>query len=441
MTTPELPYDLEAERDVLGAILLDRDAIAAVADLLVADMFYLERHQQVYAAALACWRRREPPDVRMVAAELRRQGAPIGVVELADLVEHVATAYHVGYHAGLVRDAARKRQLIRAGGQIAALGYDTRRTAEEATADAVQVLTGATLAAAPAGFVSISEAITAQEDAPAGDEPGFVFGHPDLDRLIGSVLPGELVLIAGLSGSGKSTLAVQGAWECAKHIGPAGVVTLEMTRADLIGRLIAYETGISTHAQRGAVHLDTLTRMMRAKGEIASRPLYIDDTPALTPQAVRASALRLAQRVGDLRVLVVDYLGLLQLDERMHLSAAMDKASNTMKQIARELNCPVVLCTQLNRELLRRELKIPTLGDINQGGEKAADFVIVPVRPQSFDPTSTSGDARLFVVKNRHGPPGAADAFFDGERYRFRPLAKYRDVSGYEGGYGDDHAA
>jgi len=441
MTTPDLPYDLPTEREVLGAILLHRDAIVAVADLLAADMFYLERHAQVYAAALACYRRREPPDVRMVAAELKRSASPVALADLADLVEATAHAYHVQHHARIVRDLALKRRLIRAGGQIAALGYDAARTAEEATADAQALLTATSAAGALAGFVSARQTVDEMEDAPPDGE-GLLTGLHDLDDLIGGMGAGDLLLLGGVPGSGKTTLAVQIAVECARAGAPAGIVSLEMSRYQLTRRLVAYETGLSVAAQRAGLSDLQAVAANGAKARIAAWPLYIEDGTGLRPQVVRTRALRLAHSVGQLGVLVVDYLGLMvKSADTARMSVEMGQAAETMKELARELACPLILCAQLNRDIFRRERKTPTLADIREAGEAPADQALIPMRPGCFNPEDKQPEAQLYLVKNRNGDTGVVPAYFDGPRYRFRNLARYQGLTGYEEGTADDHAA
>lgn len=431
MTSAELPYDLEAERATLGSVLLNRDAMVPIATTIAADMFYLASHQQIYTAMLSCYRRRIPPDTRTVLAALRQAGSAVDLAALSDLVADVPTSYHVEFYAAIVRQHAIKRRLIQAGSAIARLGYDPAVAADDAIGQAGGLLLKVAPASGSAGFQSVADVLTELADAPASDD-GFLFGVSDLDRIIGSLHPGNLCLIAGASGSGKTTLATQAAWECAKTVGAAAIVSLEMSRRELIERLVAYETGISTQIQRTDLDGVNLSAVTQAKVTIAGHPLYIEDTPGLTAQDVRARALALAHRVGQLNVLVVDYLGLLSMgDTRTARSTAMDAAAMTMKNLGKELGCPVLLCAQLNRDVFHRESKVPTMADIREAGEAPADQIVVPMRPKIFDPTDESPDAKLFIVKHRHGQTGVCDVYFDGPRYRFRSIARYRGADGY----------
>lgn len=434
MTTLELPCDLDAERATLGAILMSRDAIIPVAPLLRPDDFYLQRHAHIYAAALACFQALTPPDVRTVASALRQRGqleTVGGYAYLAELVEGVPTAYHVQHYAQPVIATAARRRLIQAGGQIAALGY-AERPPTDLLADASRLLLDVAAPAVSGGLRSLAECIAAYQDRPERGA-GLLTGIAALDRLTGGIGAGNLTLLAGIPGSGKTSLGVQVAWECAKVGRPAAVFSLEMTRDEVIERLVSYETGVPATAQRADTIADAdADAIGRALMRMSEAPLYVEDERSLTATDVRLRALRLAHEVGHLHVVVVDYLGLLALPQSRTATTAqqLQQAAQTLKALAGELRCPVILCAQLNREVFHRPNKRPMLSDVREAGEAPADQVIVVMRPELFDPTDQPGVAILHLIKNRHGAPGDVPTAFDGPRFRFRNTT-FRQPEGY----------
>lgn len=434
---PHLPYDLEAERAVLGSVLMNRDAIIPIAPWLRADDFFLARHADIYGAMLRCFASRTPPDTRMVADALRSSGrieGVGGVLYLAELVDAVPTSYHVEYYARIVQRDAIRRRTIAAGGRIATLGYQPDLDADALQAQAQALLLETAPSAAGGGFVSVGDVLSEIDDAPdQGD--GLLTGIPDLDRLLGGLFPGNLCLLAGIPGSGKTSLGTQIAWEYARTTGPAALVSLEMMRREVVERLIAYQTGIGTHAQRaGRLTDEEDTAIARAKIAIGGAPLHIEDESGLTATDIRIRALRLAHQQGGLGILVIDYLGLVTLPNNRNQTTAqqLNLTAQAFKNLGKEMGCPVILCAQLNREVFHRTNRIPQLSDIREAGEAPADQVLVAMRPELFDSGDRPGEAELYLVKHRHGPTGVARAVFDGPRYRFRPIAPvYREVNGY----------
>ena len=265
--------------------------------------------------------------------------------------------------------------------------------------------------------------------------PGLLTGIGALDVLTGGIGAGNLTLLAGIPGSGKTSFGVQVAWESAKVGRPAAVFSLEMTRDELIERLVAYETGIPAAQQRAdEITDDDAHAIGRAMGRMQEAPLYLEDERTLTATDVRLRALRLAHEVGALSVVVVDYLGLLALPQTRTATTAqqLQQAAQTLKVLAGELRTPVILCAQLNREVFHRPVKRPMLSDVREAGEAPADQVIVVMRPELFDPTDQPGMATLHLIKNRHGAPGDVPVAYDGPRFRFRnPPARYTGLEGY----------
>lgn len=435
---PVPPHDGEAEAAVLGSCLLNRDAIVAVAPLLTPEMFYWPKHGDIYRAMLSCYQRRVPPDIRTVSDALRAAGALEnvgGVAFVADLTDAAPTSAHVEYYARIVARHHEARGLITAGGRVAALGYRDDLDAQALRSQALATITEATMTATDGGFVPIGEVLDGLfTSLTAGEGAGLSTGYVDIDRLIGGLGAGNLLLVAGIPGSGKTAFAVNLAWQVARLGDPAGVVSLEMTRNELGQRIIAQETGIDTHRQRGSdLDGEELARIIRLNGERAGAPLYIEDARPITVADLRTRALRLNAQHGPLRLLVVDYLGLLEMDLRkMNTAQAMNQASQALKNLAGELRCPVVVLSQLNREIFRRADRRPMLSDLREAGEAAADQVLVVMREEQFDPaTDKKGLADFYLIKNRHGPTGTAVLGFDAPRTLFTNLDRYHTPEGY----------
>lgn len=436
MMPAELPRDIESEKAVLGSVLLSRDAIIPIAPILAPDAFYLAQHNAIWQAMLACYNRQVPPDMRTVSAELRTMGKLDmvgGALYLTELIQSTPTSYHVEFYAQPVINAARLRKLATVGGKIAAMGYDASRNADSAEADAQALLTNELPANKQRGFVRVGDALTTYLDKPQRI-PGLMTGLGDLDRLLGGIGPGNLALIAGIPGGGKTSLALQIAWQYAKLHGPAGIFSFEMIRDELIQRLIAFETGVSTTDQRADTTTDDDNlAIARAQSLIYESPLYIEDERGLTMNDIRLRSMRLAHEVGRIGVIAVDYLSLISMEMGRNTTSAqaMNTTAQSLKNLAGDLKCPILLCAQLNRDVFKRPNKTPQYSDIREAGEAPADQIIVPMRWDQFDPADRPGEASVFVLKSRHGPPGVAQTYYDGRRYRFRPLVNYRDVGGY----------
>jgi replicative DNA helicase len=433
MSEYSVPYDLTAERSVLGAILLERDAILTISDQLQPADFYLENHAQIYAAMLACLACRVPPDLATVAGELRRQewlDLVGGLSFLGELAAEVPTSVHVEYYAQAVVRTATLRRLIEAGGKITALGYDERGELEHALDRAEQTLFAVSQRQRGADFVPLSMVVQQFFDAVQADleERVVPTGLLDLDRrLNGGLRPGQLALLAARPGLGKSGLAMSIAY----HVGvrqrrSVGVVSLEMGRAELLQRLLAMHTGVDTRRVEG------LTRrgdpaMLDALGVIAAAPIAIEDSAMLTVMDVRSKARRLAA-VRPLDLLIVDYLQLLIGDTPSHSRVdEVSRISRQLKLLARELQCPILALSQLSREVEKRQSKVPQLSDLRDSGslEQDADIVIFISREDVANETTPEGVADLHVAKQRNGPLGVVGVRFDAPTTRFTNLGSF----------------
>jgi len=427
-----VPYDLAAERAVLGALLLERDAILAVSDTLQPDDFYLEKHALVYQAQLACLGRRVPPDLATVASELRRQeqlDLVGGIAFLSEIAAEVPTAVHVVYYAEIVMRTATLRRLIETGGTIASLGYDQRQELDQTLDQAEQALFAVSQRQRGADFVPMSTVVQQYFDRSQRDEEARVVptGLIDLDkRLNGGLRPGQLALLAARPGLGKSGLAMTIAYELGVRRGRSvGVVSLEMSRDELLQRLVAMHTGIDTRQVEGQVRRSD-PRILDALGEISKAPIAIEDSAMLSVMDVRSKARRLAS-IRPLDLLIVDYLQLLIGDTHaMNRVDEVSRISRQLKLLARELQCPILALSQLSRAVEQRASKVPQLSDLRDSGslEQDADIVIFIYREEVYnEEAEQSGLADLHLAKQRNGPLGVIGVRFDAPTTRFANLA------------------
>ncbi|MFO7170057.1 MAG: replicative DNA helicase [Chloroflexota bacterium] len=443
MTLPELPHNIEAEQAVLGSVLLNRDAIVAVASWLQADYFYMQRHAQIYEAMLACYNARIPPDIRTVSEELRRRDrleGVGGVVYLAQLVDQVPTSYHVEYYARIVERTALLRKLIEAGSKIAALGYEEHAELDVTLDKAEATLFEISQRRNTQDFVHIGQVIDAYYEQinylqeHRGEVVGIPTGYRDLDQITGGLQRSDLIILAARPGVGKTSLVMSLAYNVAlEHQGTVGVFSLEMSRDQLVQRLLAMDTGIDTHRLRlGQLREDEMERVIASMSKLASAPIYIEDTAGLSIMDVRSKARRLQAQAG-VDLLIIDYLQLMAGRRTDNRVQEVSEISRGLKALARELNVPVVALSQLSRAVEGRTSHVPMLSDLRESGsiEQDADIVMFIYREELYDPnTDKKGIAEIHIAKHRNGPVGIVPMRFDPSTTRFYDLT-YRTPEGY----------
>ncbi len=433
MIDRSVPADIQAERDVLGSILLEREAILAVSDTIHADDFYLEKHALIFQAMLACFAERVPPDISTVSTQLRRQAQLDlvgGMAFLGELLASVPTAVHVVYYAQAVAATALRRRLIQAGGTIVALGYDEEPTVDMTLDLAEQTLFAVSQQKRGADFVPLSTVASAFFDALQQNDEARLSptGIVDLDRRLGGGLcPGQLALLAARPSMGKTGMALSIAYAMGRHGQHVGVVSLEMSRDELFARLIAMHTGLSTQdvvplGKRGD------DRIVEALGTLAAWPIAIEDRAGMTVMDVRSKARRLAT-IRPLDLLIVDYLQLLDGGDsrEQNRNEEVSHISRQLKLLARELQCPVLALSQLSRAVEQRASKIPQLSDLRDSGslEQDADIVLFIYRADAYAESGTArtGIAEIVVAKQRNGPVGTVPVRFDATTTQFQNLS------------------
>jgi replicative DNA helicase len=442
-----VPFDLQAERATLGAILLDREAIIAIAPWLPPEWFYLEKHALVYEAMLACYNRREPPDLATVAAELRRQErleVVGGLSFLAELAAEVPTAVHIEFYARNVERTATLRGIIEAGGKIAAMGYDETDELEATIARVEAEVTAVTTRRSRQSYVSVSQVVNtlftqiekAQEHR--GELTGLTSGYTELDALTGGLQRSDLIILAARPSVGKSALAMSLAYNVAQQGGATvGVFSLEMSREQLVQRLVAMHTGLDMQRLRtGTLRSDELHVAIEGLGVVSGLPIYIEDTAGLSISELRAKARRMHAEVG-LQLLLIDYLQLMAGaggPKNQNREQEVSEISRGLKALARELNIPIIALSQLSRAVEGRASHIPMLSDLRESGslEQDSDIVWFIYREELYDrETEKKGIAEIIMAKHRNGPLGVVPLRFEARTTRFQNLTRYTSPAGF----------
>ncbi len=377
------PQDLTAEQSVLGGMLLSKDAIADVLEVLRPDDFYRPAHQTVYDCILDLYGRGEPADPVTVSAELQRRGDLVrlgGAPYLHTLIATVPTAANAAYYAEIVAEKAILRRLVEAGTRIVQLGYlgaDGAGAGVDEIVDRAQMaIYDVTERRASEDYIPLEELLQPTMDeidaiaSRGGVSLGVPTGFADLDAVTNGLHPGQMIVVAARPGLGKSTLGLDFARSCSvKHGMTSAIFSLEMSRTEIVMRLLSAEARIRlTDMRAGRMSDDDWTRMARRMSEISEAPLFIDDSPNLTMMEIRAKARRMRQR-NDLRLVIVDYMQLMTSGKRVESrQQEVSEFSRQMKLLAKELEVPVVAISQLNRGPEQRTDKRPMLSDLRESG-------------------------------------------------------------------------
>ncbi len=431
------PQDLEAEQSVLGGMLLSKDAIADVVETVRGADFYKPAHQTIYESILDLYGRGEPADAITVSAELGRQGElgrVGGAPYLHTLISSVPTAANAGYYARIVSERAIMRRLVEAGTRITQMGYSDTGEVDEVVDRAQAEIYQVTERRTSEDYAPLAEIMegTLDEIEAIGSRGGTMVGVPtgftDLDGLTNGLHPGQLVVVAARPGLGKSTLALDFARAASiKHGLTSVIFSLEMTRNEITMRLLSAEARVGLHHMRtGSLGDDDWTKLARKMSEVASAPLFIDDSPNMTMMEIRAKCRRLKQR-HDLKLVVVDYLQLMSSGKRVESrQQEVAEFSRALKLLAKELEVPVVALSQLNRGPEQRTDKKPMLADLRESGsiEQDADLVMLLHREDAYERESPrAGEADFIVAKHRNGPTATITVAFQGHYSRFVDMA------------------
>tara|TARA_B110000503_G_C7122436_1_gene403110 strand:+ start:253 stop:1626 length:1374 start_codon:yes stop_codon:yes gene_type:complete len=432
------PHDTLAEQGTLGGMLLSKDAVADVIEVIKGRDFYLPKHEILFDALLNLYSHGEPTDVISVTDELTKTGLLSragGVDYLHTVVGLVPTAASAGHYATIVADKAVLRRLVDAGTRIANMGYASEGEVSELVNDAQTEIYQVAGGVESEDYVPLTDAVTAAVDeieaarGRDGQMVGVATGFAELDSLTNGLHPGQLILIAARPALGKSTLALDLARSAAiKHKEPTILFSLEMGKSEIAMRLLAAETSIPLQKMRkGMIEANDWKTIAATRGRIEAAPLYIDDSPNMTLVEIRAKARRLKQRVG-LKMIVIDYLQLMSSGKRVESrQQEVSEFSRALKLLAKELQVPVIALSQLNRGPEQRADRKPQLSDLRESGslEQDADMVILLHRESAYEKDNPrAGEADLIVAKHRNGPTATVVVGFQGHYSRFADMPR-----------------
>lgn len=422
------PHSNEAEESVLGALLLDKDAIIAVAEFLEPEDFYDERHREIFECCIELYEDRVPVDVLTVAERLKKRKVLKkigGAAHLAELANKVPTAAHVEHYGKIVKDQATKRSLMGAASKLVDLSLDEGLAAAELLDKAESEVFSITQKHLERTFTPVKEALAESFDRL--DElhkresglRGISTGFKDMDDTLAGLQPSNLLILAARPGVGKTSLALNIAQNIAvKDKLPVGFFSLEMSKEELVDRLLVSQADIDAwRLKTGKLSEDDFTNLSNAMGELAEAPLFIDDTPALSILEMRTKARRLQVDSG-VELIIVDYLQLARARQLENRVQEVSEISQGLKNLARELKIPVLAVSQLSRAVEQRGgKKRPQLADLRESGsiEQDADVVMFLWREDE----EVLENVELSVAKHRNGPLRQIKLSFRGDRISF----------------------
>jgi len=432
------PHDLLSEQSALGGMLLSKDAIADVIEVVRGADFYLPKHETIFNAVMSLYSHGEPIDVITVADELTKTGEVTragGAEYLHTLAGIVPTAASAGYYAQIVAEKAVLRRLVEAGTRIAQMGYASEGEVTDLVNIAQAEVYAVTGAMDSEDYVPLNEAVTVAIDeieaarGRDGSLTGVPTGFADLDELTNGFHSGQLIIVAARPALGKSTLALDFARSAAiRHDLPTVIFSLEMGRSEIAMRLMSAEASVPLQNMRkGSIDTRDWRTIAETRARINDAPLYIDDSPNMTLVEIRAKCRRLKQQKG-LRMVVIDYLQLMTSGKKVESrQQEVSEFSRALKLLAKELQVPVIALSQLNRGPEQRADKLPALSDLRESGsiEQDADMVILLHRESAYEKDNPrAGEADFIVAKHRNGPTRTITVGFHGHFSRFADMAK-----------------
>jgi replicative DNA helicase len=440
------PQNIEAEQSLLGSLLIDKDAIIRIADIINPDDFYKDGHKIIYETALDLFGKHEPIDILSLSSKLEEKNkleTVGGRSYLMTLANTVPTASHVVHYANLVQKKATLRRLLSAAEEIRAFGYSEEEDVENILDKSEQKLFGVSQKYLKQVFVPLKDALAEAFDRidelhrEKGKLRGLATGFTDLDNILAGMQKSDLVILAARPSVGKTSLAL----DIARHAAtrskvPVGIFSLEMSKEQLVDRMLCTEAGVDLWKMRTGRLSDReddndFTRIGHAMGVLSEAPIFIDDSATANVMEIRTKARRLQVEHG-LGLLVVDYLQLMESRSRIENRVQeIAEITRSLKGIARELNIPVLALSQLSRAVEARSPAIPKLADLRESGsiEQDADVVLFIYR-KAMDRGAREASpeekniAEIHIAKHRNGPTGLIQLFFDENRVCFKNLEK-----------------
>jgi len=441
------PQNIEAEQAVLGAMLIDKEAIAKATELLSADDFYREAHRVIFSAMLELYNKNEAVDMVTVTEILKRDNKLEdigGIAYITSLANVVLTAANVKYHAEIVAEKSVLRQLVRVSTEIAAMGYEANDDVGTLLDTAESRILEISNRKKKADFTPINDILMDSVQSiesllqNKGGLTGIPAGFADLDKLTSGLHPSDFIILAARPSMGKTALALNIVQNVAlrahKAIGgePRSVAffSLEMSKEQLVNRMLCAEAGIDSQRLRvGEMHDEDWTHLWDACDTMSRAKIYIDDTAGITAMEMRSRARRLKAEHG-LDLIVVDYLQLMQGSGKRNNSGdrqqEVSEISRSLKALARELDVPVLALSQLSRSVESRQVKRPMLSDLRESGslEQDADIVAFLYREDYYNPETENKHTELIIAKHRNGPVDTVNLFFQKQFTKFVGFTK-----------------
>ena len=437
------PQDIDAEKGLLGSLMLDKDAIIKVADVLRPDDFYKTAHRGIYKVIEDLFNQGEPIDLISVSSKLKEKEeleSIGGVAYLTELINCVPTASHVQTYAQIVQKKRVLRDLIDAGQDIAMMGYDEEQDPDHLLDRAESKIFGITQKSMTSAFLPIKPYLEGAFERidklskERGSLRGVTTGFNGLDAMLSGLQKSDLIILAARPAMGKSSLSLDIAKNVAlKEKKAVGLFSLEMAKDQLIDRMISSESNIDSWKIRQGMlshETDDFDRLQQALGVLSEAPIYIDDTCNCTVLQMKAMARRL-QASHELGLIVIDYLQLIEpTNHNISSVQQVTEISRSLKIMARELNVPILALSQLSRAVEQRTPKIPRLSDLRESGslEQDADIVMFIYREEAYhEDTPRKGIADIIIAKHRNGPIGRVEVGFDKQKASFRNLENNLD--------------
>jgi replicative DNA helicase len=440
------PHNLEAEMALIGSVLVDREIMGTVSEIVKPPDFYAHVHETIFTVLLDLFDRGEPLDKITVSEELRRRDALErvgGLAYISSLMDTVQTAASAAYYAKIVREKAVLRSLIHAGTRITQLGYEAEEDVDAALDSSEQLVYEIGERQMAGDFVPVNRLMKSAFEHidhlfhMRGDRTGLTAGFRDIDQMTTGFQPGNFIILAARPGMGKTSFALNMAVAAARESGdPIAFFSLEMSNDELVQRLICSEARISMHdMRRGNIKPHQWEDISRAMGALNDLPIYLDDTGALSVTEVRSRCRRL-KSTGGLSAVFIDYLQLLRpgvLSKNANRNEELSEICRTLKVTAKDLGVPIIALAQLNRGVESRNDKRPMLSDLRDSGslEQEADMVSFLFRDGYYNPEGPEPDVTEFIIaKHRNGPTGTVRLRFQKEYTLF---VAYADESHFAG--------
>lgn len=430
------PHSVEAEEAVLGAILINPEALYEVLSFLRADDFYIVRHAWIWDSILNLHERRDPIDYLTIVNELELMGRLVevgGAAYILSLINKTPSALNVAGYGRIVERMAVRRRLLEAAGQIARVAHSEETDIDEVINRAERAMFDVTERRLTRELKPIKEVISDYFDHVSllarqqEDVMGVPTGFVDLDRLLGGLQKSDLLIVAARPGMGKSSWLNSVVMNAARNRQRVALFSLEMSNEQLVQRFVSAETRIPSHKLReGKLDERDWTQFLAATQRVGELPIFLDDTPALSTQELRTKARRLYMEFG-LDLVMIDYLQLMTTPYRSENRVQeISYISRSLKQLARELNVPVVAAAQLSRAVEQRTDKRPLLSDLRESGsiEQDSDVVIFIYRDAYYNPETPEGNrTEIHISKHRNGPTGVVHLVFVPELTQFQNAA------------------